>query len=649
MKRILTIHGFLILMLFVSELSMAQHDHAIPKRSARKAYSEARTHLYARNYDKAIEYADKAIDKDETFTEAYWLKATILETRRLYDEQIEVLRQAAKPDMPLFEQTLLKLGSAQFSEGKYSEALSTFGQLSQLTYINRPLIEHALEEMVKCRYALSLVANPVEYEPENLGDSLNTPFDDYWPVISADENRLIITVLVAERQRDGRYFYQEDFYESYRTEEGWSKSVAMQPPLNSPQNEGAQSLSPDGKVLFFSACNRREGSGKCDIFVSVHTANGWSKPINPGSPLNTSAWEAHPSLSSDGKTLYFCSDRPGSLGKRDIWKASIEITDQYEVIIRDVVNAGSTINTIEDEVSPYIHFDNQTLYFSSDGHMGLGKHDIFMSRKDGEGNWQKPENLGYPINTHRDEIGFTVNALGTRAYFSSEVDVEGRTDKDIYSIPLPAAMQPFPVTYLEGTIYNALNYDPLKAYFELIDLQDGAVVSGAYSDEDSGKFLICLPAGIDYALNVSKEGFLFYSDRFTLTETNDFSVPFKKNIPLEPIRVGTTIELKNIYFEFDSYDLKKESFAEINKLYTLLMENPGMTVEIGGHTDGKGSEEYNSVLSLNRANAVRLRLLEKGVGAQRVSVKGYGFSQPLFPDLPHDGRNRRTEMKVTGF
>ena len=649
MKRTLTFHGFLILMLLVSEFCMAQNSHDIPKRSARKAYSEARTHLYSRNFDKAFELADKAINKDKTFTEAYWLKATIFETKRLYDSQIEVLLLAAKPDMPLYEQTLLKLGSAQFSEGQYAKALETFGTLSQLTYINRPLVEHALEEMEKCRFALSMVANPVEYRPENLGDSLNTPFDDYWPVISADENRLIITVLVAEKQKDGRYFYQEDFYESFKSTKGWTKSVAMQPPVNSPQNEGAQSLSPDGKVLFFSACNRREGSGKCDIFVSVHTANGWSKPINPGSPLNTAAWEAHPSMSSDGKTLYFCSDRLGSLGKRDIWKASVEITNRNEVIIHNVENAGPTINTIDDEVSPYIHFDNQTLYFSSDGHMGLGKHDIFVSRKNNNGEWQKPENLGYPINTHRDEIGFTVNALGTRAYFSSEVDMEGRTDKDIFSIPLPVAMQPFPVTYLEGTIFNALDKTPLSAYFELIDLQDGRVVSGAYSDEDSGKFLICLPAGLDYALNVSKEGYLFYSDRFTLTETNDFSVPFKKHIPLEPIRVGTTIELKNIYFEFDSYNLKKESFAEINKLYILLTENPGMTVEIGGHTDGKGSEEYNSILSLNRANAVRDQLLTLGVNARRVTVKGYGFTQPLLPDLPLDGRNRRTEMKVTGF
>ena len=505
-------------------------------------------------------------------------------------------------------------------------------------------MKFASEQKEACDYAIQLVENPVPFQPENLGPDLNTEYDDYWPVISTDESRLITTVLVSE-EVNGIKHYQEDFYESFKKNGVWGKSVRLEPPLNSDNNEGAQSLSPDGKVLFFSACNRTEGSGKCDIFISFYTGNGWSEPINPGSPLNTSDWEAHPSMSSNGHTLYFCSNRPGSFGKRDIWIAELDFSVDGEVNIKEVRNAGPIINTVEDEVSPYIHFDDQTLYFSSDGHRGLGRHDIFVTRKDGKGEWQKPENIGFPINTHRDEIGFTVNALGTKAYFASETNNNERTDKDIYAIPLPQDLQPTPVTYLKGNIYNSENAKPLIASFELTDLKDNILVSNSMSLSD-GSFLMCLPAGRDYALNVSKEGYLFYSDRFTLSEQEDFSLPVEKDIPLVPIKVGSRIELKNIYFEFDSYQLKKSSFTELNKLLDLLRKNRKLTVEIGGHTDGKGSENYNKELSSNHAETVKKYLVEAGISAERLLTKGYGFDMPLDSENPFSGVNRRTELKV---
>ena len=350
-------------------------------------------------------------------------------------------------------------------------------------------------------------------------------------------------------------------------------------------------------------------------------------------------------MSSNGHTLYFCSNRPGGYGKRDIWIAELEITPDRQVKILDVKNAGPVINTEEDEVSPYIHFDDQTLYFSSDGHMGLGRHDIFMSRKDSAGDWQEPENIGYPINTHRDEIGFTVNALGTKAYYASEAFSGERKDKDIYAIPLPNEIQPIPVTYLKGNIFNSENRNPLVADFELTDIEEAKQVSKAHSAED-GTFLLCLPAGRDYALNVSKDGYMFYSDRFTLREQDDITRPVNKDIPLQPIKAGTKIELKNIYFEFDSYALKKESFTELNKLVTLLKNNPAMKVEIGGHTDGKGTDEYNRELSQNRAESVKNYLVEKGIAPDRMETRGYGFSQPLDTGNPYSGVNRRTELKI---
>ena len=642
MKRYL-LYIILLICVFSGNDGYAQFA-SVPKKSAQKAYAQARDKYFTHQYDAAIELLDKAIKKDETFSEAYWFKATIFEINRQYDKQIKALKAADNPSYLFYDQTLMKLGVALFYEGKYNEARNVYGKLEKYGARNPNLVKFAQDKQKECDFALNLVAHPVPFQPENLGPKLNTQYDDYWPVISADEKRLITTVLVETKIGD-RTDYQEDFYESYRTDSGWSKSVPLAAPLNSSNNEGAQSLSPDGKILFFSACNRAKGSGKCDIFISFHTASGWSEPLNPGSPLNTTYWEAHPSMSSNGHTLYFCSNRPGGYGKRDIWIAELSISQDGHVKILDVRNAGPIINTEDDEVSPYIHFDDQTLYFSSDGHMGLGRHDIFMSRKDSIGEWQQPENIGYPINTHRDEIGFTVNALGTRAYYASEAFSGERKDKDIYAIPLPQEIQPIPVTYLKGNIYNAENQNPLVASFELTDIEEARLVSQAHSAED-GTFLLCLPAGRDYALNVSKEGYLFYSDRFTLREQQDFTQPVNKDIPLKPIKVGTTIELKNIYFEFDSYALKKESFIELNKLVTLLDNNLTMRIEIGGHTDGKGTDKYNIELSKNRAESVKNYLVEKGINQDRMETRGYGFSQPQDVENPYSGVNRRTELKI---
>lgn len=630
--------------LFLCSFYAGAQELSSGKRSARKAYAEANDKYYTRQYDLSLKALDRAISKDKTFSEAYWFKANIYEINREYDLQIETLQQADNPKYPYYNQTLIYLGQALFNEGQYAEAKKNYEKLAARAGTNTRLTDFARSRVDNCDFAIELVANPVPFQPENLGPEVNTPYDDYWPVVSADEKRLITTVLV-ENKVNGIVHYQEDFYQSVKENGTWGKSQALDPPINSPNNEGAQSLSPDGKVLFFSACNRAEGSGKCDIFVSFYTGNGWSEPINPGSPLNTSAWEAHPSMSSNGKTLYFCSNRPGSLGKRDIWIAELDLSTPGEVRVLEVRNAGPVINTEEDEVSPYIHFDDQTLYFSSDGHPGLGRHDIFMSRKDMQSNWQNPQNIGYPINTHRDEIGFTVNALGTRAYFSSEAETDDRTDKDIYAIPLPGNLQPIPVTYLKGTIFDADSHKPLIASFQLTDLEVDEPVSNSQSLSD-GTFLLCLPAGRDYALNVSKAGYLFYSDRFTLKEQQSFSEPEEKNIPLIPIKTGSTIELKNIYFEFDSFELMKTSFSELRNIVALLKNNPEMVVEIGGHTDGKGGDAYNKTLSLNRAKSVLAYLLDAGIHPDRLRAKGYGFDEPQDAENPYSGVNRRTELKV---
>jgi outer membrane protein OmpA-like peptidoglycan-associated protein len=312
------------------------------------------------------------------------------------------------------------------------------------------------------------------------------------------------------------------------------------------------------------------------------------------------------------------------------------------------INISDSINTEGAESSPFIHPDNKTLYFSSDGHIGMGGMDIFYCRKDSNDNWGKPVNIGYPINTFGDENSLILNARGDMAYFASD-KLEGFGQQDLYKFKLYEEARPNPVSYMKGIVYDDQTKKRLEAKFELISLKDGQTKVESKSDPVNGEFLVCLPTGSQYALNVSKKGYLFYSENFsTPAEIHHKIDPFLKNVPLKPIKVGESVVLKNIFFEFDKYNLKKESRVELNKLYNLLKENKSLKIEIGGHTDNKGSEEYNKTLSQNRAKAVYEYLTSKGISSERLSYKGYGESKPIDTNKTEEGRanNRRTEFKV---
>jgi outer membrane protein OmpA-like peptidoglycan-associated protein len=365
--------------------------------------------------------------------------------------------------------------------------------------------------------------------------------------------------------------------------------------------------------------------------------------MNMGATVNSSSWDSQPSVSSDGNTLYFTSDRSGGKGKKDIWKTTKNDKGEWTT----PVNLGDTINTHNDEMAPFIHPDDQTLYFTSNGHQGMGGYDIFYSRKDSSGNWETPINIGYPINTSDDESCLIVNANGDLAYFSSDRP-GGKGSMDIYSFPLYEKARPKRVTYLKGTVYDKVTKNKLEAKFELVDLATGKIYTESFSDKVTGEFLVCLPTEKDYALNVSKDSYLFYSENFTLTGIHSNSDPFLKDIPLQPIKKDEIVILKNIFFDTDKFDLKTESTAELEKLYDLLVKNPKLKIEISGHTDNVGDDKYNQVLSENRAKAVYDYLVLKGIAKERLTYKGYGETKPIETNDTEAGRaiNRRTEFKV---
>jgi outer membrane protein OmpA-like peptidoglycan-associated protein len=394
--------------------------------------------------------------------------------------------------------------------------------------------------------------------------------------------------------------------------------------------------------MYFTACNREDGKGSCDIYFAVKEGNQWGPPVNLGSPVNTSAWEAQPSISPDGRTLYFVSSREGGIGGMDLWKSERDTSGNWT----QPVHLGDVINTTGDEMSPFIHADNRTLYFSSTGHLGMGGFDIFKSKRSESGEWSVPENLGYPINTFHDEIGMIVNAEGSRAYYSS--DRMKDSGKDLYMFDLHEEARPVSVSYMKGIVYDSETRRRLEARFELIDLSTSQLSMQSSSDPSSGEFLITIPTNRDYALNVSRPGYLFYSENFSLQGISSMEEPYLMDIPLQSIKSGEKVILRNIFFAFDSSELLEESFIELEKLTEFLNRNPSVRIRINGHTDIVGTDEYNLKLSDQRALSVVRFLKDQGIQESRLESKGFGSSMPLDTNETQEGRarNRRTEFEV---
>ncbi len=639
----------LLIILHSSLLIVHGQDNQLTTKNKRaeKYFYSAMDFYEAKNYEKALADLRKATENDPLFTEAYILQGDIHADNREYDRAIDFYQAAIKTNNPFSPNLYYILAGVELNAGKYADARLNFQRFLEFEGIPEPKRRQALSGLRNCEFAIQCMAHPVPFSPENLGDSINTPFDEYINAITADEERLYFTRLnpVNSETLDQNQNGEEDFYVSQRSDSIWRKALNLGPPINTHGNEGALSISPDGKLLFFAACNRPDGFGRCDIYWSHRLGGRWAEPVNLGEVVNSPQWDSQPSFSSDGKTLYFASNRPGGKGSSDIWSTEL----QPDGLWSSPVNLGDSVNTRNEEMAPFIHPDDQTLYFSSKGHPGMGGFDLFYSRRDMNGKWKRPVNMGYPINTQADELTLVVNAKGNLAYISSD-KLGGKGRQDIYKFPLYREARPLLTTYFKGIVYDEETKAKLEARFELIDLGSSKTVAESHSDRMNGEFLLVLPAERNYALNVSKDGYLFYSDNFSLGSSDSRKTPFIKNIPLKPIRVGETVVLKNIFFDTDKYILKDESLAELQKLLALMLKNPGLKIELSGHTDNIGSEGHNLELSGNRAKAVYQYLAGHGIAANRLTYAGYGFSQPIDSNTTEQGRanNRRTEFKVIG-
>jgi outer membrane protein OmpA-like peptidoglycan-associated protein len=495
------------------------------------------------------------------------------------------------------------------------------------------------------RFAEVAVQHPVEFKPENLGPEINSIHSEYHPSITVDEQTIIYTRMrPADALTDnGGSKVEEDFYISEKEEGKWRNAIPVGSPLNSHGNEGAHSLSPDGRTIYFTACERPGGMGSCDLYFSERRGNAWSTPVNLGESVNSPTWDAQPTISPDGRELIFVSRRTGTKGMGDLWSSKLQNDGTWGL----AVNLGDSINTDQDESGPFLHPDGQTLYFSSAGLPGLGSRDFFMCKRQSDGNWGAPVNLGYPVNTPSDESHMIVSADGKRGFFSSDRP-GGLGQKDIYSFVLPEQAQARATTYMRGKVRHKTSGAPVSARFEVIDIASGRLMASSISDPVTGAFLISLPAGASYAVNARASGFLFFSENFTLDAQLNADEVFEAVIDMVPIATGERIVLKNIFFESGSATLDSKSETELNTLFEFLSNNATLKIEIGGHTDNVGVDEANLKLSEDRALSVKNFLVEKGIQSTRINAKGYGETVPVAPNTDEAGRkqNRRTEFVV---
>ena len=624
----------LVFICLLPGLCFAQKQFSSPIKQAQKSYLLANQYISNKLYDKAIEELKQAVSIDKNFSAAYQQMGDIYRKSGNYKDALLNYRKVLEIDPEFLALTYFGIAESELNTGDYANARQHFMKYESYPGLSVESKTKTNKYIEDCTFSQEAIKNPVSFQPINLGPGINTKQEEYLPVVTADESMLIFT-----RQANRN----EDFYKSIKRDSVWSTAEYLSNKINTNNyNEGAQCISPDGNYLFFTGCNRPDGLGRCDIYISKWEGTDWSKPFNIGGPINTPGWESQPSISADGKTLYFVSTRNGGYGGYDIWKSDLNSDGSWTIPL----NLGPEINTPFDEQSPFIHPDDESLYFSSNGWPGL-----FMSRKlfDGEKliGWQKPENLGYPINTFGEESGLSISSNGKLAFFSSS-QIGGYGGLDIYSFELPEKLRPKMVSYIKGMVYDQNTNESLHAKVEIINLKDGKTIFDEFSDSERGEFLATMTGGKSFGLNVSKEGYLFYSQNFT-SEQSRANKPFIIKVPLQKIEIGALVVLNNIFFDSNKFDLLPESKVELQQLITFLKSNPSLSIEIGGHTDDIGTEQSNQELSENRARIVYNYLINNQINTNRISFKGYGESKPLNDNLSEENRknNRRTEFKIT--
>ncbi len=540
-------------------------------------------------------------------------------------------------------------------------------------------IRECEKKIKECKFGTKYISEPVNSQITNIGATINSKTGDYAPVISADENILVFTsrregsIGDGVDRLDGQPY--EDIYIATKKAGKWTVPKNVGRPINSKYHDASIAISADGKQLFIYQDNNR-GTG--DIFTArINPDGSWSNLKSMGDNINTEFHEPSVSISADGKTVYFSSNRPGGFGGLDIYMSQKQAEGEWG----EAINLGASINTEYDDDAPFISFSGKHLYFSSRGHSSMGDFDIFRATFE-QGKWGEPENLGFPINTADNDIYFVLSADEKTGYYASAKE-GGYGGKDIYVIKMP---EPIPIAEiaknepeirltppkvelsgetltlnqkprltLRGTIRDKITKQPLEANINLNELISGEKIQDLVSEVENGHYASNqVNWWQKYIISVQKEGYLFHSESFGTPQEANKNEEVVIDIELEPLKVGAKINLV-IFFDFDKAHLRPESNNELRRLLNFMQKHPSVKVEIAGHTDNIGTDQKNMILSDQRAKAVVDYLLDNQIPEERMRYVGYGFHKPIALNQNADGSdnpqgrqmNRRTECIVT--
>jgi len=616
-----------------SPVTLSQLD-----KKHQKKYNNALKHISSKNYDKATKDMAEVVSKYPDFVEGQIKLTSLYLKTKNSDAATKHLKYIL--DNKLSDQPKLVLTLADLLEEKdeYTQAVNYVKPLLYNKKIgprNMDKIKRRYDELTFREYTYS---HPVDFNPEPISNNINTDKSECLPAFNADGSVMIYTSLDQSAGRNRN----EDLYMTTVDEHGnFSKGQSITT-LNTFENEGAHTFSQDGSMIIFTACNRRDSYGGCDLYISFYKNGQWGQAYNMGPEVNSRFSDKQPSLSADNKTLYFSSTRKGGKGKEDIWKVNF-INDKWT----QAENLGPEINTSKNEGSPFMHADDKTLYFRSDGHIGLGDYDLFMSKRTNN-DWTKPENLGYPINSKTNDGALFVDLFGETAYYTSDKFTNGE-HLDILKFKLPDHLKPEQVSYLNLKVRDAVTQKSIDAIIKISDVSNNTVIKSAKASSDG--LLMVIPKG-HFAVNVSKDGYVFHSENMNIKQSKTHIDPIVYEIDLWPIEkekeIAKPIILHNIFFDSGSSELLEISNTEIQNLVTLLTNQPDIKIRIIGHTDDVGDSNDNLELSTNRAKAVQTALIQKGIAANRLSYIGKGESEPIEENSTEEGRraNRRTEFVV---
>lgn len=597
-------------------------------------YVEADNYRVRGQFEQAIRLLKQAIEKDKNFEEAHYrLGATYRSAGNLSLSSESIEQALALTPYPLKQKVYQYfLGDNYLRTGQYEKSNANLEKFLAIEKTDKTKIDLAMIWKTQANYGLAHQGENFGYKVKALDDTVNKYPMQYFPAITADGQELIFTVRYGRAHNDN-----EDIFVSRKNDGRWQEPVSISENINTEYREGACSISADGRHLIMTICGPRG----CDLFESKKEGEVWRKPVSLGATVNSSGWEAQPSLSADGNELYFVSDRKGGLGGYDIWYSKKDSIGAWS----RAVNLGKSVNTKFDEIAPFIHVNNQNLFFASNGLPGFGGFDIYTAERR-TGQWQDPKNMGAPLNDFEDQYSFVVTNDGLNAFYSRE---EGRTKSKIYQTNIPKEFQVRSRgNVVKGIVIDSKTKLPLRAEVELFDLKTSQKISVINSDSVNGQYLVVVPGKSEYAFHVAEPGYLFYSLHFNYEE-KDQDQPLTIDIALQPIVKNAMTVLNNIFFDFNQSEIKPRSLSELDEVVKFLKENPTIKVEISGHTDNVGNENYNQQLSLKRAQSVVNYFISKGIPITRLTQIGFGSKKPVKPNDSEENRqvNRRIEFRIT--